>query len=80
MCADRAHALARAVSPVLEQWEAVIEPSIPEGPALLGFVGARIAEEASGPRRTTPSAPARPSGSSSSSGSSADLAVYSRLA
>ena len=26
----------------------VIEPSIPEGPALLGFVAARIAEEASG--------------------------------
>jgi hypothetical protein len=49
MCADRAHDLARAASPPLEQWEAVIEPSIPEGPALLGFVAARIAEEASGP-------------------------------
>ena len=49
MCADRAHELARAASPALEQWEAVIEPSIPEGPALLGFVAARIAEEASGP-------------------------------
>ena len=47
MCADRAHDLARAAS--LEQWEAVIEPSIPEGPALLGFVAARIAEEISGP-------------------------------
>jgi hypothetical protein len=49
MCADRAHELAHAASPRLEQWEAVIEPSIPEGPALLGFVAARIAEEASGP-------------------------------
>ena len=29
-------------------WEEVIEPSIPEGPALLGFVAARIAEEAGG--------------------------------
>ena len=47
LCADRAHELASAAS--LAQWEAVIEPSIPEGPALLGFVAARIAEEASGP-------------------------------
>jgi hypothetical protein len=49
MCADRAHELARGASPPLEQWQAVIEPSIPEGPALLGFVAARIAEEARGP-------------------------------
>ena len=48
MCADRAHELARSVSPPLEDWEAVVEPSIPEGPALLGFVAARIAEEISG--------------------------------
>ena len=48
LCADRAHELASAASRI-EQWEAVIEPSIPEGPALLGFVAARIAEEASGP-------------------------------
>jgi hypothetical protein len=46
-CADRAHELARANG--LERWEEVIEPSIPEGPALLGFVAARIAEEAGGP-------------------------------
>jgi hypothetical protein len=45
-CADRAHAIARDNG--LERWEAVIEPSIPEGPALLGFVAARIAEEAGG--------------------------------
>jgi hypothetical protein len=49
MCADRGHELARGASPALGDWEAVIEPSIPEGPALLGFVAARIAEEISGP-------------------------------
>ena len=47
MCADRAHELARAAD--LPDWEAVIEPSVPEGPALLGFVAARIAEAISGP-------------------------------
>ena len=47
MCADRAHELARAAS--LDGWEAMIEPSVPEGPALLGFVAARIAEEIDGP-------------------------------
>ena len=45
MCADRAHELALGASPPLEGWDAVVEPSIPEGPALLGFVAARIAEE-----------------------------------
>ena len=49
MCADRAHELARSASPPLEQWEAVVEPSMREGPALLGFVAARIAEELDGP-------------------------------
>jgi hypothetical protein len=48
MCADRAHELASSVAPPLESWDAVVEPSIPEGPALLGFVAARIAEEISG--------------------------------
>ena len=48
MCADRAHQLALGASPPLEQWDAVIEPSVPEGPALLGFVAARIAEERHG--------------------------------
>jgi hypothetical protein len=48
MCADRAHELAHSVSPPLDEWDAVVEPSIPEGPALLGFVAARIAEEISG--------------------------------
>lgn len=47
-CADRAQALARAADPPLTEWEAVVEPSIPEGPALLGFVAARIAEERDG--------------------------------
>ena len=48
VCADRAHELALGASPALEEWDAVIEPSIPEGPALLGFVAARIAEERGG--------------------------------
>ena len=47
-CADRAHALARAADPPLAEWEAVVEPAIPDGPALLGFVAARIAEERNG--------------------------------
>jgi hypothetical protein len=49
MCADRAHELALGASPPLDDWDAVVEPSFPEGPALLGFVAARIAEERSGP-------------------------------
>jgi hypothetical protein len=49
MCADRAHKLASSVTPALTEWEAVVEPSIPEGPALLGFVAARIGEELDGP-------------------------------
>ena len=48
MCADRAHELASSASPPLEAWDAVVEASVPEGPALLGFVAARIAEEVSG--------------------------------
>lgn len=47
MCADRALNLARSASPPLTDWAAVVEPSIPEGPALLGFVAARIGEEVS---------------------------------
>jgi hypothetical protein len=49
MCADRAHELALGESPPLDAWDAVVEPSVREGPALLGFVAARIAEEISGP-------------------------------
>jgi hypothetical protein len=48
MCADRAHALALGASPALPEWDAVVEPSVPEGPALLGFVAARIAEQRHG--------------------------------
>jgi hypothetical protein len=48
MCADRAHELVRAAPPELARWDSVVEPSIPEGPALLGFVAARIAEEIAG--------------------------------
>jgi hypothetical protein len=47
-CAERAHELAVGSSPPLADWDAVVEPSIPEGPALLGFVAARIAEERGG--------------------------------
>ena len=47
-CADRAHALVRAGGARVASWDAVVEPSIPEGPALLGFVAARIAEERDG--------------------------------
>jgi hypothetical protein len=47
-CADRARSLARTSDPPLAEWEAVIEPSLPEGPALLGFIAARIAEERDG--------------------------------
>jgi hypothetical protein len=46
MCADRAHALARGHG--LDDWDAVVEPSTPEGGALLGFVAARIAEAIEG--------------------------------
>jgi hypothetical protein len=46
MCADRAHELARSEG--LSEWDAVVEPSVPEGPALLGFVAARIAEAIAG--------------------------------
>ena len=48
-CADRAHELAQAATRPPDRWEAAIEPSVAEGPALLGFVAARIAEELSGP-------------------------------
>jgi hypothetical protein len=44
MCAERAHELARG----MDAWDALIEPSVPEGPALLGFMAARIAEERDG--------------------------------
>jgi hypothetical protein len=48
MCADRAHELVAAAPPELAHWDSVVEPSIPEGPALLGFVAARIAEAIAG--------------------------------
>jgi hypothetical protein len=48
MCADRAHELALGAAPPLDAWDAVIEPSTAEGPALLGFVAARIAEQRGG--------------------------------
>jgi hypothetical protein len=50
MCADRAHELVAAAPPELAHWDSVVEASIPEGPALLGFVAARIAEAIAGDR------------------------------
>jgi hypothetical protein len=47
-CADRAHELVRAGGERVAGWDEVIEPSVPEGPALLGFVAARIAEQRDG--------------------------------
>jgi hypothetical protein len=47
-CADRAHELALSASPRLDDWDDAVEPSVPEGPALIGFVAARIAEEVGG--------------------------------
>jgi hypothetical protein len=45
MCAERAHALAGE----LPAWDATIDPLARYGPALLGFMAARIAEERGGP-------------------------------
>ena len=69
MCADRAHELARAAG--LADWDAVVEPSVPEGPALLGFVAARIAEKISGAEAYHAERRTRPTGSPSASASSA---------
>ena len=44
-CAERAHELAAG----LPGWEATIDPLVRYGPALLGFMAARIAEERDGP-------------------------------
>lgn len=48
MCAERAHELARRDSPRLDAWDAGIDSSVPEGPAVLGFIAAAIAEERGG--------------------------------
>jgi hypothetical protein len=47
-CAERAHALVREAGPAFAHWDDVVEPSTAEGPALLGFIAARIAEERDG--------------------------------
>ena len=47
MCADRGLELVRGAR-LGEGWEATLEGSIPEGPALLGFMAARAAEEIDG--------------------------------
>lgn len=43
-CADRAHELAQG----LPDWDTTIERLVPYGPALLGFMAARIAQERGG--------------------------------
>jgi hypothetical protein len=48
MCADRAHVIARA-EPPLAAYDAGIESSISDGPAMLGFMAAAIAEQRGGP-------------------------------
>jgi hypothetical protein len=49
MCADRARELALVAERPLPDWAEVAEAAVPEGPALLGFVAARIAGEIDGP-------------------------------
>lgn len=49
MCADRAHELARSASASLGEWDKFVEPSTREGPALLGYIARRLAEEHDGP-------------------------------
>jgi hypothetical protein len=46
-CAEHAHTLARA-DPALADWDAGIDGSIPDGPAMLGFMAAAIAEQRGG--------------------------------
>ena len=47
MCAERGIELVRGAG-LPGGWQAALEGSIPEGPALLGFMAARVAEEISG--------------------------------
>ena len=47
MCAERAHEIARA-DPELASYDAGIDSSIPDGPAMLGFMAAAIAEQRGG--------------------------------
>lgn len=47
-CAERAHELAFSATPPLEDWYAMAEASIDQGAGPIGFVTARIAEEALG--------------------------------
>lgn len=46
-CAEHAHTIAGA-DPALAAWDAGIDASIPEGPAMLGFMAAAIAEQRGG--------------------------------
>lgn len=48
MCADRARDLVQASGRPLQEWADIAAASVTEGPALLGFVAARVAEEIEG--------------------------------
>jgi len=52
-CADHAHELARSVAPALDDWDAQVERLVGFGPALLGFMAARIAQKRDGPEGYT---------------------------
>jgi hypothetical protein len=47
MCADHAHEIARQ-APEMTAWDAGIESSLPDGPAMLAFMAAAIAEQRGG--------------------------------
>lgn len=49
MCADRARELAASAEPAVARWADIAEATVPAGPAPLGFMAARIAEEVDGP-------------------------------
>jgi len=48
-CAERARELAGSSAPALARWAEIAEATVPAGPAPLGFMAARIAEEVEGP-------------------------------
>ncbi len=47
-CAAQGYAMVRAAAPALDHWKADVAPQPGEGPAMMGFVAARIAEERDG--------------------------------
>jgi hypothetical protein len=47
-CAERARELATSAEPAVARWADIAEATVPAGPAPLGFMAARIAEEIDG--------------------------------